>query len=85
MKKTNLVEFTEILEFAEENNYGEWNDLCCLLDAFRPYMEVKAYEIDINSIDDYLDEDSDTYELKKKIITEFMIDYGVKEMIIVDG
>jgi len=49
MRKSNLVEFTELLEHAETLGYN-WNDACVFLDDFRPKDEANICSLKLSNL-----------------------------------
>lgn len=80
MKKSNVVEFSELVDYATEKHGYEQSDACDLLDNFRPQYEVKKIELELDDLDD-----PDLYgEEEANIVKCFLKEKNMEEIIIVN-
>jgi len=82
MKKSNVVEFSELLEHAETLGY-KWNDACGFLDGVRPQYEVHTTELRLSEENEWREE----FEWDEKaieVIKSFMKKNKVNEITVVD-
>ena len=79
MQKTNLVYFTDIVRYAENNFDIPWNDACNVLDRARPCHEISVYDFEINEFDN----ENEWTKQQRDIMVGFMKEHNMTEMSVV--
>ncbi len=82
MKKSNIVEFSELLEHATTMGFT-WNQACELLDDVRPQYEVHKTELRLNEENEWIEE-FEWSEDAIKVIKSFMKKNNVTEITVID-
>lgn len=80
MKKTNLVEFSDLLFYAVEIGYDlNQANRIMVQDGVPPMYELNCKEYSIEYLDEYLNPESDSF----KIVKGFMEKNGVSEITVI--
>lgn len=80
MKKTNLVNYTDLLFYAVEIGY-EWNQANAIMvqDGVPPMYEIHSRDYHLEYLDEYLNPKSESF----KIVNGFMEKNGVSEITVI--